>query len=156
MCKIFSFLTAVWMSLFLTGCAGLQNSSFEPPVVSLHTFKVLPQEGITPRFEIGFRIINPNLDPLNLEGIFYTVDIEGHRILAGVSDNLPTVAPYGEANITLQATVDLIKGIQFISSLIKTPRDVFKYSFNAKLDPGGLTPKIIIREEGEFHLRNEM
>jgi LEA14-like dessication related protein len=119
-------------------------------------FKVLPQEGITPRFEIGFRIINPNLDPLNFEGIFYTVDIEGHRVLAGVSDNLPTVAPYGEANITLEATVDLIKGIQFISALINKPRDTFKYSFNAKLDPGGITPKIIIKEEGEFNLRNEM
>jgi hypothetical protein len=110
-------------------------------------FKVLPQEGITPRFEIGFRIINPNLDPLNFEG---------HRVLAGVSDNLPTVAPYGEANITLEATVDLIKGIQFISALINKPRDTFKYSFNAKLDPGGITPKIIIKEEGEFNLRNEM
>ena len=128
---------------------------FEPPVVSLQSFKMLPQESVSPRFEIGLHIINPNRDPLNFEGIFYTVGIEGYNVLSGVSNDLPIVEPYGEANITLLANVDLFKGIKLITSLLQEPRDTFKYSFDAKLDLGGFSPNINLQEEGEFNLRNE-
>lgn len=154
--KLLGFLLlVVYLSIF-SGCAGITNHHFEPPDVSLHTFKMLPQDGVTPRFEIGLHIINPNREPLHIEGIYYTVDIEGYKVLAGVSNNLPTVDPYGQADITLEANVDLIKGIRLISSLMQDPRDVFTFSFNAKMDPGGFAPKIVISEEGEFNLRNEL
>jgi len=74
--------------------------------------------------------------------------------MAGVSNNLPTVDPYGEADVLLEANVDLLKSIRLISSLMQQPRDRFKYSFNAKLDPGGLNPKITVQEDGEFNLQN--
>jgi len=140
----------------LSGCASTMNPNFESPVVSLHTFKVLPQQGITPSFEIGLQIINPNRDPLELQGIYYTVAVEGYKILAGVSDELPTVKPYSKADITLIANVDIVRGISFISSLMQDPRDSFEYSFDAKLDPGGFTPKILIQEKGKFNLKNRM
>lgn len=131
----------------------MMNPDFDPPVVSLRTFKMLPQESVTPGFEIGLHIINPNRDPLDLEGIYYTVAIEGYDVLAGVANNLPTVEPYGEADIVLQANVDLFKGIKLISSLMQGPRESFKYSFAAKLDVGGFLSNIVVQEEGEFNLR---
>lgn len=134
------------------GCAGKMNPNFESPVVSLHTFRALPQQGMTPSFEIGLNILNPNRDPLELEGIYYTVAIEGYQVLAGVSNDLPTVDAYGQADITLIANVDVIGGINFFASLINEPREVFEFSFNAKLDPGGFNPKILIQEKGEFNL----
>lgn len=147
------FLPLIWTLCFLCGCAGRMSPDFEPPVVSLYTFKMLPQESVSPRFEIGLHIINPNRDPLKFEGIYYTVDIEGYNVLSGVSNTLPTVEPYGEANITLEANVDLIKGIKLITSLLQEPRDTFKYSFNGKLDLGGFSPNIKVQEEGEFNIR---
>jgi len=156
MYKLLGYLLLLLSLSFLSGCAGLSNHHFEPPDVSLHRFNMLPQDGVTPQFEIGLHIINPNREPLNLEGIYYTVAIEGYKVLAGVSNSLPTVEPYGQADISLVANVDLIKGIRLISSLMQDPRDVFTFSFNAKLDPGGLAPKIVISEEGEFNLRNEL
>jgi LEA14-like dessication related protein len=153
--KNFSFLLLIFTLCLLCGCAGTMRPGFEPPVVSLQTFKMLPQEGVTPRFEIKLHIINPNRDSLNLEGIFYTVGIEGYNVLSGVSNDLPTVEPYGEAEITLLANVDFFKGIKLISSLLQEPRDTYKYSFDAKLDLGGFSPNINLQEEGEFNLRNE-
>ena len=147
------FLLSILALCFLCGCAGKMSPGFEPPVVSLRTFKMLPQESVSPRFEIGLHIINPNRDSLNFDGIYYTVDIEGYKVLSGVSNTLPTVEPYGEADITLEANVDLIKGIKLITSLLQEPRDTFKYSFNAKLDLGGFTPNIKVQEEGEFNIR---
>jgi len=142
------------MVSMLSGCAGTMKSNYETPVVSLHTFKVLPQQNITPSFEIGLEIINPNRDPLVLEGMYYTIAIEGYEVLAGVSNDLPSVEPYGKADFTLTANVDIIRGINFITSLIQEPRDSFKYSFRAKLDTGEFNPKIIVEENGTFNLRN--
>lgn len=144
----------LWLLALLSGCAGMTNSQFEQPVVSLSSFRMLPQEMVSPKFEIGLHIINPNRESLSFEGIYYTVTIEGYDVLAGVSNNLPTVDPYGEADVLLEANVDLLKSIRLISSLMQQPRDRFKYSFNAKLDPGGLNPKITIQEDGEFNLQN--
>lgn len=144
----------LWVLSLLSSCAGMTNSQFEQPVVSLSSFRMLPQEMVSPKFEIGLHIINPNRESLSFEGIYYTVNIEGYDVLAGVSNNLPTVDPYGEADVLLEANVDLLKSIQLISSLMQQPRDRFKYSFNAKLDPGGLNPKITIQEDGEFNLQN--
>ncbi len=140
----------------LNGCAPMTNPQFESPVVSLYSFKMLSQDRVTPTFEVGLRIINPNREPLNFEGIFYTIEIEGYKILAGVSNDLPVVDPYGEATLTLEASVDLIRGIKLISSLMQEPRDTFVYSFNAKLDPGGFSPKILIQEKGEFSLNADI
>jgi LEA14-like dessication related protein len=153
--KNFSFLLLFFTLCFICGCAGTMRPGFEPPVVSLQSFKMLPQESVSPRFEIGLHIINPNRDPLNFEGIFYTVGIEGYNVLSGVSNDLPTVEPYGEANITLLANVDFFKGIKLITSLLQEPRDTFRYSFDAKLDLGGFSPNINVQEEGEFNLPNE-
>ncbi len=144
----------LWLLSLLSGCAGMTNSQFEQPVVSLSSFRMLPQEMVSPKFEIGLHIINPNRESLSFEGIYYTVTIEGYDVLAGVSNNLPTVDPYGEADVLLEANVDLLKSIRLISSLMQQPRDRFKYSFNAKLDPGGLNPRITIQEDGEFNLQN--
>jgi len=144
----------LWLLSLLSGCAGMTNSQFEQPVVSLSSFRMLPQEMVSPTFEIGLHIINPNRESLSFEGIYYTVTIEGYDVLAGVSNNLPTVDPYGEADVLLEANVDLLKSIRLISSLMQQPRDRFKYSFNAKLDPGGLNPRITIQEDGEFNLQN--
>ena len=144
----------LWVLSLLSGCAGMTNSQFEQPVVSLSSFRMLPQEMVSPKFEIGLHIINPNRESLSFEGIYYTVNIEGYDVLAGVSNNLPTVDPYGEADVLLEANVDLLKSIRLISSLMQQPRDRFKYSFNAKLDPGGLNPKLTIQEDGEFNLQN--
>lgn len=43
-----------------------------------------------PRFEIVLHITNPNRDPLELEGISYTIHLEGNKVMSGVANDLPT------------------------------------------------------------------
>ena len=154
MFRILVLLSAMWVLFFISGCAVMTDPHFESPVVSLSSFRMLPQTESGPKFEIGLHIINPNRTELDFEGIYYTITVEGYDVIAGVSNNLPIVEPYGEADILLEASVDLIKSIRLISSLMQQPRNSFKYSFSAKLDPGGLNPRVTIRENGEFSLQN--
>ncbi len=145
------------LSIFIvSGCAHMQPG-YEKPVVSITSFKAVPTGGLIPRFEIGLRIVNPNRSTLVLKGIFYTIALEGHKIMTGVSNQLPRIDAYGEENVVLNASVDLFSSIQFITDLMgNEKKDKISYSLNAKLDTGTLHPLIRITKKGEVSLTQPM
>jgi hypothetical protein len=64
--------TAILLVSVLQACASL-DPDYEQPTVILSSLKAIPSEGMAPAFEIGLRIINPNPQPLRLEGVVYTI-----------------------------------------------------------------------------------
>jgi LEA14-like dessication related protein len=141
---------AAFGSLF--GCVGLEPG-FETPTVGVSSFRVLPSEGMAPKFEIGLHIVNPNRSALKLEGIVYSVILEGHKVLTGASHDLPVIEAYGEGDVLLTATADLLSSISLIASLMNRPQDTFSYDLNAKLDIGRPGPRIHVQEKGEISFR---
>jgi len=136
----------------LTGCAGLQTD-YEPPIVSITSFNAVPGEGMAPRFKIGLHIVNPNRSALDLKGIAYTVNLEGHNLLTGVSNKLPRIEAYGEGDILLEASVDFFNSMGFFADLAKNQnRETFAYSLDAKLDVGTLHPIIRVSKKGSISL----
>ena len=144
-----SFLVLLLMMLTLSGCTRF-TSNYEEPTVGLKTFRLIPTEGIIPTFEIGLHIINPNRESLDISGLYYTVTVEGHKVLAGVARDLPEIKGYGEGDITIEATVDFLSGAKLIRSLLVQPTSTFQYTFNAKLDLGPFIPTMNIVEKGHF------
>ena len=138
----------------LAGCAHL-FSNFETPTVSVTSFRVLPGQGVLPTFEIGLHVINPNRTELKLAGISYHVDLEGHRVLSGVSNQLPVIEAYGEGDVVLQVQPDLFSTISLFTDLMKQPRDQFKFALTAYLDVGGFMPKIKVKKEGLISLNGQ-
>lgn len=143
----------ILLALFVfSGCASLQ-SGYEKPVVSISNFEAVPTEGIMPKFKIKLHIVNPNRTPLSLQGVSYTIALEGHKIMTGVSNQLPEIEAYGEGDVTLIASVDLFSSIGFITDLIRNQgRENISYSFNAKLDAGTFHPLIRVKKEGKLSL----
>lgn len=135
----------------LVGCAQF-FPNFETPTVNVTNFKVLPPQGVVPAFEIGLHVTNPNRMALKLAGISYHVDLEGHRILSGVSNQLPEIEGYGEGDVILQVQPDLFSTINLFTDLLNQPRDKFKFELTAYLDVGGLMPKIKVQKEGLISL----
>ena len=138
----------------VASCAGIQ-SDYETPSVIITDFRALPSEGIAPRFEIGLHIINPNRKALELIGISYTVKLEGHKILTGVSNKVPVVEAYGESDVKLAATTGILSSISLLADLMRDQRDTFKYILDVKMDIGGLHPNIHVRKEGNISLATE-
>ncbi len=133
-------------------CAGL-TQGYETPSVSVSSFRALPTEGIAPRFEIGLHIVNPNRTPLALQGVAYTISIQDHKILTGVSNTLPVIDAYGEGDVTLYGSVNLFSGIALFTSLIHNQPDTgLSYSLDAKLDVGALHPVIRVNKTGTLTL----
>jgi len=133
------------------GCAPMLPS-FETPTVNLTSFRVLPGSSIVPTFEIGLHVINPNRMALKLQGLSYNVELEGFRVLSGVSNQLPVIEAYGEGDILLQARPDLFSTISLFTNLLNQPREQFTFNLEALLDVGGLMPKIRVHKEGLLSL----
>jgi LEA14-like dessication related protein len=144
---------AILALFILSGCAGMQTS-YDPPSVSLTSFRFIPGDSIVPRFEVGLRIINPNRDALELEGLFYSITIEDNKIISGVANELPIIAGYGEEDVLLEAMVDVIGGAKLLQSLVHSQKGSIAYGFNAKLDLGSFQPPLRISEKGEFSMRD--
>lgn len=140
--------------LSVTACSPLLRG-FETPVVNLVSFRALPGESIVPTFEIGLHVSNPNRVPLKLQGMTYSVAIEGHRVLNGITNQLPVIEAYGEGQVLLQARPDLFSTLNLFNRLLNQPQDKFSFNLEAVLDPGGLIPKIRVTRDGLISLTGD-
>ena len=149
--KLYRLIFYILGVVLLGSCATLQTE-FKEPSVSVTSFRALPSKGMAPRFEIGLHVTNPNRVALALEGLSYSVNIEGRQLLTGVANDLPVIEGYGEGDITLLATADLFNSISLISDFMRQPRDSFSYEIIATLDLGGMYPDIPVKKQGQISL----
>ncbi len=143
-------LAAAWLS---SGCAGM-SPGYETPTVNVQSFKPIASgdgSGL-PKFEIVLNVINPNLEPLELAGVSYTISLDGNDIIKGVGNELPVIEGYGEGSFTLTAGVNLLAGIGLFRSILNKEGDSFDYAFEAKLDPGAFRRKIRVSDSGTISL----
>lgn len=140
----------------LSGCAGM-GAGYDTPTVSVQSFRPVPSDtgGGLPSFEIRLHVINPNLEPLELAGVAYTISLDGQDIIKGVGNELPVIEGYGEGTFTLTAGFNVLAGIRLFRSLMDKQGDSFEYSFKAKLDPGAFKRKIRITDSGSITLSPE-
>lgn len=139
----------------ITGCATL-HPDFETPTVTVNAIRALPSESIAPRFEIDLHITNPNRTALTLQGIAYSLTLDGHKILTGVANELPTIDGYGEGDVTLMASTSLLSSIRFLADLVNAQPDTISYDLDAKLDVGRFRPNIHVSENGEINLADQL
>ena len=145
----FGCFAASLLGLLLASCATL-SPEYEEPTVTLTAFRALPSEGMSPAFEIGLRVINPNAQDLALAGVVYTVSVQGHELVKGVGKDFPVIEAYSQQDLVLMASANLLAGVRFITDMMQNPAEDLEYSFEAKLDLQGFYPSIRIRENGTF------
>ena len=143
---------AVVVSITLTvSCASLGPHD-EKPVVVLKSFNPSASVEGNQVFEITLGIINPSRDVLELYGVVYTVSVQGQELVKGVGKGFEPIEAYSEGTITLTAQPNLFAGIRMFAGMINKPTDTLEYEFEARLDTGGWSVPIRIRETGEFNL----
>jgi LEA14-like dessication related protein len=139
------------LSVFLLQACATLDPDYEEPSVMMSSFRAIPSGGMVPSFEIGLRIINPNPTPLRLEGVVYSISLQGHELIKGVGKDYPQIDGYSEGNITLNASASLLESIRLISDLTQNQHEPLEYTFKAKLDVGGIYPSLRIEETGTFN-----
>lgn len=142
---------ALAISLLLTACATL-DPDYEKPTVTLSSFKALPSEDMVPSFEIGLQVINPNPGTLNIQGVVYTIALEGHELVKGVGKDFAPIEGYTSGNLKLTASANLLSGLRFISGMMRQPGEALDYEFKARLDLGGIYPSVKVSEKGQLNM----
>lgn len=143
--KKISLVTVLILSSLLSAC-GFHGQD-EPQIV-VQGVRAVPSAGHIPNFVIDINIVNPNRSPINLNGVFYTLHLEGHRLFTGATNDLPVIEGFGEAGFSLNANPDLLSGIGLIADLFSRPRSSFEYEIDAKLDVGGFRRNFNVYETG--------
>ncbi len=140
------------MLMMLSACASWAPD-YEKPQINVTSFSLAPDSNdVAPRFLIGLQVINPNRRALPLQGMSYSVEVEGNRILSGAEPDLPRVEGYSSADIVIEARPDLLGSARLLNQLISGQQETLDYLFKARFDVGALLPYVNIEERGEFSL----
>ena len=143
---------AFLLLLFACLCAGCTSirQDFETPSVAVTYFKPLTSQNLTPRFEIGMRVVNANATKLSLRGMSYKIFLNDYEVVAGAANDLPVVPAYGEVEFKVIASVGLIEGIRFVDDMLRNTPSEIAYRIHTKLDIGAMNPAIRIDKTGSF------
>jgi len=122
---------------------------FETPSLELTSVTPMPTDDLAQRFELGFLLSNPNSEPFTVRGMSYSVYLEGHKLLSGVTNAIPEVGPYEEERFTIVASTSLLGSIRLFEDLFSQPRDQFEYRLEAKLELSSpVARKLSLEETG--------
>jgi LEA14-like dessication related protein len=106
-----------------------------------------------PEFDVVLHVTNPNRKALDIAGLSYTIHLQGNKLIEGVANELPVVAAYGEADISLHATANLMSGLNLLGDLLNQPSDQVEFELNAEIDLGTLYPMIRVQRSGVISLQ---
>ncbi|MEM9386059.1 MAG: LEA type 2 family protein [Pseudomonadota bacterium] len=152
-CALLSVLTLGILVSLASGCSSL-NPQFEAPSVRVLGVRPLSSQGnqLVPRFEIDLLVVNPNASSLSMRGMSYRLFLNDLEVVEGVANNLPEVEGYGEANIVLPATLNVVDSVRFVSGMLRGEDTDVRWRLAARLDVSALLPAIRIEEEGVLEL----
>lgn len=92
--------------LLLTGCG---TAAPEPPQVSVADLRLLDSTVFDQRFEINFRIDNPNDFALPLDGLTFDLEVNGESFARGFSNQRVTIPRQGEGRVSVAASTELVE-----------------------------------------------
>ena len=142
--------------LLLAACVSLP-ADFKEPSVSLVSITPQITNLFAPEFDIVLHVTNPNRVALDIAGLSYTIHLQGNKLIEGVANELPVIAAYGEADISLHARADLMGGISLLGDLLNQvsdrASDQVEFELNAEIDLGTLYPMVRVQRSGVISLQ---
>ncbi|MCO1335728.1 LEA type 2 family protein [Microbulbifer sp. OS29] len=141
------------ISLLIGGCTAL-SPNFQQPEIEIVGLEPLPSvAGTELRFRIHLRVFNPNNHELALSGLYYKLSLAGHKVMTGTSNNLLPVAPYGQDDISVDATASWMGSLFAAAELINRGQQSVPYELQAKLGLSrSIVPSITVRRSGKVRL----
>lgn len=140
----------------LAGCALMPGH--EPPRVSVVGIERVAGEGMELRFALRLRVQNPSAQPIEYDGIWLELDVNGRPLASGVSAERGTVPRYGEVLVNLPVSVSATAAVRQMLGLTDgLPRGELPYAVRGRLSGGplgGLLGTVRFSSEGVIKLPN--
>ena len=127
---------ALILAAWLIGCATLPAGT-EPPYLSIVSIEPLTVTPLEQKYQLKVRVQNPNDHDLDITGMSYVLELNGHSFLKGVSATAVTVPRFGEAVIELSGVSTLFGFVRQIQALKGQQQPNLNYKLTGKLSLSG-------------------
>lgn len=154
MIPLLKFVMALLLCGVVAGCAGMRPG-MEPPGLMLTSLQLTEVALLAQQYELGVRLQNPNREPLVVEGLRYQLDLNGERFARGASAAGITVPGYGEADLTLQLSVNTLQLAGRLMAWMENPPEAFEYRILGQIDLQGLVRGLPFESAGRVSLSAE-
>ncbi len=156
MLKDFLITTGLGLLLLMTlapGCAGIKSQQLETPKLNLVGFQILDAQLLEQRYQLTFRLINPNDIALPITGIYYEVELEGRDFATGVNGSPIEIPAYGETRVSVEMSTSLLQSIRHLAAFAEEKPDSLNFKLKGHLNVNlPMVGKIPFTESGEIKL----
>jgi LEA14-like dessication related protein len=136
--------------LSLSACALFPNR--DPVNINVVGVEPLPSEDLEVRFAIRLRVQNPNETAIDYNGIALDLDVNGHSLASGVSDQSGSIARFSETVVSVPVSVSAFSVLRQTLGLTQTQTlDNLPYVLRGKLS-GGLFGTMRFVDSGTLSL----
>ena len=95
------------LAVLVSGCATLPQR--DPPQITLAGIEPLQGQGLELRLLVKIRVQNPNDAPIDYDGTYVRLDVQGKTFATGVSDARGSVPRFGEAVVAVPVTISAFR-----------------------------------------------
>ena len=119
--------------LLLPGCA-LWQQRLQEPTISLVGLEIRELGLLRQRYALTLNVQNPNAVTLPVRGLRYGVHLGGEQFATGVSPQAFTVPAYGETDIEVEMTTNLLTVLSKIQALLAGTQESIEYQLSGALE----------------------
>ncbi|UST61418.1 LEA type 2 family protein [Pseudomonas moraviensis] len=136
--------------LSLSACALFPNR--DPVNINVVGLEPLPSQELEVRFAIKLRVQNPNETAIDYNGIALELEVNGHSLASGVSDQSGSIPRFSEAIVTVPVSVSAFSFLRQTLGLSQTQSlDNLPYVLRGKL-AGGVFGTMRFTDSGKLSL----
>lgn len=135
-------------ALVLSACATLPGS-LTPPEVSLADLRLIDVGLFEQRFGLSLRVLNPNEVDIPVEGLSFTLELNGTSFATGVSNQAVTIPRLGEAILDVQAVSSLTGLLHQLRRLSQGEKGI-EYRIHGTLSTGGMLGGVPFDRRGQI------
>jgi LEA14-like dessication related protein len=146
---LISYPILVLLIALLGACATLGPYK-EPPRVSLASIQPKEMGLLEQRYGLQLRILNPNDTAIPLEGLSYTLEINGREFAYGVSRQSVSIPAYGEALLEVDVVSNLLNVLQQVQEMSTEKGSSLKYRLSGKMSLASRIGSLPFNYQGEL------
>lgn len=136
--------------LSLSACALFPNR--DPVNINVVGLEPLPSQDLEVRFAIKLRVQNPNETPIDYNGIALDLEVNGHSLASGVSDQTGSIPRFSETIVSVPVSISAFSVLRQTLGLSQTQTlDNLPYVLRGKL-AGGLFGTMRFVDTGKLSL----
>ena len=135
--------------LLFAGCATTGKYP-EQPRVSLVSIQPKDMTLLEQRYALQLRILNPNETAIPLEGLSYSLEINGREFAYGVSRQDVSIPAFGEALLDVDVVSNLLNVMQQVQEMSNEQQHSLRYRLSGKLSLSNSLLKLPFDYHGEL------